>query len=120
MSTVEISACSSLTGWFKDVARAVTRINLQASGCLLGWASRVDGDLREMLVPLGVQFGRELSILFGEPISPTPFFVGLVAQPVCLVRMAQLKESQNRNGGGRHCKYQIFPPRSCGQHFHDL
>jgi len=41
MPTFDITAWSSLTDWFKDVARAVTRINLQASGWLLSCANHM-------------------------------------------------------------------------------
>ncbi len=120
MPTSEITVYSSLSGWFKDVARAVSRINLQTSGWLLRYAINTAGNLREMPVPLGVQFGRELSILFGKPISLTPFFVGLVPQPVRLTRMAQFKESQNWNSNCRHRDNQVFPPRARGEHLHDV
>jgi hypothetical protein len=54
----------------------------------LGRASGVNGDLRKVLVPLRVQFGSELSVLFGEPISFAPFFVGFLSEPVRLSGMA--------------------------------
>jgi hypothetical protein len=98
----------------------MTRINLQTSGCLLRYAINTAGNLREMPVPFGVQFGRELSILFGEPIRLTPFFVGLVTQPVRLTRMAQFKESQNWNSNCRHRDNQVFQPRARGEHLHDV
>src|ERR1700756_1098534 len=98
MPTSEITVCSSLSGWFKDVARAVSRIYLQTSGWLLRYAINTAGNLREMPVPFGVQFGRELSILFGEPISLTPFFVGRVTQPVRLTIIEWRSSKKARTG----------------------
>ena len=71
---------------------AVSRINLQTSGWLLRYAINTVGNLREVPVPLGVQFGRELSILFGEPISLAPFFVGLVPQNGAVQRKPELEQ----------------------------
>src|SRR5437867_4485165 len=73
ISTTEITVCSSLTDLSKNVARAVGRVNHQTGGWLLEWASGVDRDLREVLIPLRIQRSRKLGVLFEEPIGPTPF-----------------------------------------------